>query len=437
MKLTDCIKMAFSDLNKRKLRTALTSFGIAIGAMLVILMAGLGQGIQTISNDQVKQMDTFRLINVQPQSIANKGHVEAKKIDSDALNKFKKIKGVSTLLASIDATAIEISLSNKTANKVSIHGSNLNFSIFSDAEINQFKSDKKKVKKYGSSEAIIAGSNLKKDDVNSALVGNALLKHLGITNYKSVIGKTVDVTVSFPKIEGMPQKQPLVQHLTVVGVVNNAYSLGRYTIITSDENAAQIQEYYTNGTNYINDKGYDDVTVECKTMADVTTVNNAIKKLGYVANSEGYYADTMNNILVILKVLLTAAGVIVLLVASIGVINTMSMAVHEKTKSIGVMKSVGASKKNIRRMFIVQSGSLGFVGGALGTVIAVFGGIIINQVLIAHNIGNLQAGMKMIDIRPSIVIFTMLFTIIVAMIAGIVPARKAARLNPVDSLRFE
>lgn len=436
MKLIDCIKMAFTDLNKRKLRTILTSFGIAIGAMLVILMSGLGQGIQTISNDQMKQMDTFKVINVQPKENSANNQSKDKKIDVATLNKFKGIKGVSNVLAAIDTTATEVSIDTKSAKKINIHGSNYNFPVFTDAEKNTLKSDKKKVKKYGSSKEIIAGSIINKNDKNSVLIGKSLLTKLGIKDYKNVIGKNIDIKVSFPKLEGIPEKTPLVLHLKVAGVVNSAYSLGKYTVTTSDEVAAQIQEYYGT-TDYINQKGYDTVSVECTAMADVTSVNNAITKIGYISNSQGSYADQMNSMLIIVKVLLTFAGVIVLLVASIGVINTMSMAVHEKTKSIGIMKAEGASKKNIRRMFVVQSGTLGLVGGTFGAIIAIVSGTIINKVLIAYNIGNLEAGMKIVDISISTVVFTMLFTIVVAMLAGVIPARKAAKLDPVDSLRFE
>ena len=244
MKLIDCIKMAFSDLNKRKMRTILTSFGIAIGTMLVILMSGLGQGIQTISNDQVKQMDSLKVINVQPKENSVKNQGKYKKIDVASLNKFKSIKGVSKVLAAIDTTATEVSIGNKSGKKISIHGSNLNFPIFTNAEKTELNSDKKKLKKYGSSEEIIAGSTINKNDNSSVLIGKSLLTKLGIKDYKSIIGKNIDITVSFPKIDGIAEKLPLILHLKVAGVVNNAYDLGKYTVTTSDETAAQIQEYY-------------------------------------------------------------------------------------------------------------------------------------------------------------------------------------------------
>lgn len=437
MKLSDNIKMAFSDLNKRKLRTALTSFGIAIGATLVIVMAGLGQGIQTISTDQVKNMDSFRQIAVKPQdNTAKKGSTKDKKIDQDMLNKFKGINGASDVSASIDTTATEVKIDNKIGKKVDIQGNNLNFSIVMNSEINQIKGDKDKVKKYGY-KYIIAGSSIKQGDNTSVLVGQGYLSKMGLKDYKSVVGKDIEIKVSFPVMQGVQQKEPLVIKAKVAGVVNRVYSSGKNVIITPDETAAKIQEYYMGSKDYIATKGYANVNVEAKTMEDVAKVNKQIKKLGYVTQAYESYADQMNSMLVIIKVLLTAAGIIVLLVASIGVINTMSMAVHEKTKSIGIMKAQGASKKNIRSMFVVQSGSLGFVGSAVGAIIALIGGAIGNQVIVANKIGGIEKGMTLIDIRISTVIFTILFTVAVAMIAGLVPAGKAAKLNPVDSLRCE
>ncbi|MFL0252738.1 ABC transporter permease [Clostridium neuense] len=436
MKLSDNIKMAFSDLNKRKLRTALTSFGIAIGSTLVIVMAGLGQGIQTVSNNQIKNMDTFREIVVKPQESLGKDKTKDKKIDQDILNKFKAIDGTSGVSASINTTAAEVKIDDKTGKNVNIQGNNLNFNIVMDGEKSQLKSDKEKVKKYGY-KYIIAGNSIKTGDTTSVLVGQGYLSKIGLTNYKGAVGKEVEIKVSLPKMQGMQEKAPLVIKAKVAGVVNRAYNSGRNVVIASDEMAAKIQEYYMGTKNYIQAKGYSNVTVEAKTMEDVAKVNKQIKKLGYITQAYEGYADRMNSGLIIIKVLLTAAGIIVLLVASIGVINTMSMAVHEKTKSIGIMKAQGASRKNIRAMFVVQSGSLGFVGSAVGTIIAVAGSAIANQVIVANKIGGIEEGMTLIDIRISTVVFTIVFTVVVAMIAGLVPAGKAAKLNPVDTLRFE
>lgn len=436
MKLIDCLKMAFSDLNKRKLRTTLTSLGIAVGTLLVILMAGLGQGIQKISADQIKQMDTFRIITVKPQDKASKDQAKHKTIDKEMLNKFKNINKVSTITASINTTVTEAKIGDKVGKNIQIQGNDLDYTIFTDAKKNEIKSDKEKVKKYGY-EPIIAGSIIKQGDKDSVLVGAGYLNKIGIKDYKSVIGKNIEMKVSLPNVPGIMQKQPIVINAKIAGVVNRNYETGKNVITTPDYMAAKIQEYYMNETDYMKNKGYDNVSVEAKTMQDVSKIDSEISKNGYVSQSEAGYADRMNTMLTIVKALLIAAGAIVLLVASIGVINTMTMSVYEKTKSIGIMKAEGASRKNIRRIFVVQSGSLGFIGGAVGSIIALIAAIIINKVMVMYKIGGIESGMKIIDVRISIIVYTLLFTVLVAIIAGIVPSRKAAKLNPVDSLRSE
>ncbi|MBV4445883.1 FtsX-like permease family protein [Clostridium tyrobutyricum] len=432
MKLADCLKMAFSDLNKRKLRTALTSFGIAVGAMLVILMAGLGQGIQQIGSDQIKQMDTMRIIKVMPKTTKEKD----KKIDEDTLDKFKKISGVTDVSASIDTEVGEVKLGSRTGKKVNVQGNNLKFNVFMDAKQNEIKSDKEKVKKYGY-RPIIAGDTMTRKNMDSVLVGQTYLNKIGIKDYKSVVGKEIDVVVSFPEIPGAPKKQPLLIKAKIAGVVNKLYDNGSNVITTSDSIAARIQEYYMSETDYINKKGYTTVNVEAKNMSDVTKVESAIKKMGYETQSQAGYADRMNTMFTIIKAILIAAGAIVLIVASIGVVNTMTMSVYEKTKSIGIMKAQGASKKSIRTMFTVQSGSLGFIGSIAGIAIALILGGIVNKVVAAYKIGGMEAGMKIVDIRASVLAFTIIFTILICVIAGIVPARRAAKLNPVDALRCD
>jgi len=403
MRFSDCLKMAFSDLGRRKIRTVLTSFGIAIGAMLVVLMAGFGQGIQKIAMDQIKQMDTMRIIQVKPEQNSSKNSQqnksEFKKIDNAVLDKFKSMKNVEEVSASIDTQIQETFINGKEISEVNVKGSNMELPIFLNSQQNEIKSDKK--------------------------------------DYKSIIGKNIEMRVYLPSIPGLPEKEPLVINAKVSGVVNKNYDNGKNVITASSKTAAKIQQYYTEEENYLEEKGYNNISVEVNTAEGVESVDSSIKKMGYVTSSQVESTKTLKTMMTIIKALLTAAGIIVLLVASIGVINTMTMAVYEKTKSIGIMKAEGASRKNISRMFTVQAGSLGFIGGLFGDVTAVVLGIVINKVVVMYNIGGIQPGMKIIDVNISVFVFTLLFTILVSVAAGMVPARRASKLNPVDSLRNE
>lgn len=440
MKFSDCLKMAFSDLGRRKIRTALTSFGIAIGAMLVVLMAGFGQGIQKIAMDQIKQMDTMRIIQVKPEQNSSKNSQENKsefkKIDNTVLDKFKSIKNVEEVSASIDTQIQEAFINGKEISKVNVKGSNLELPIFLNSQQNEIKSDKKKSKKYGYN-PIIAGRIIKQGDEDSVLLGQGLVNKAGIKDYKSIIGKNIEMRVYLPSIPGLPLKDPLIINAKVSGVVNKNYDNGKNVITASSKTAAKIQQYYTEEQNYMEEKGYNNISVEVNTTEGVEGVDSSIKKMGYVTNSQIESTKTLKTMMTIIKALLTAAGIVVLLVASIGVINTMTMAVYEKTKSIGIMKAQGASRRNISSMFTVQAGSLGFIGGLFGGITAFVLGIVINKIVVMYNIGGIQSGMKIIDVNISVFVFTLLFTILVSVAAGMVPARRASKLNPVDSLRNE
>ena len=440
MKFSDCLKMAFLDLGRRKIRTVLTSFGIAIGAMLVVLMAGFGQGIQKIAMDQIKQMDTMRIIQVKPEQNSSKNSQqnksEFKKIDNTVLDEFKSMKNVEEVSASIDTQIQKVFINEKEISEVNIKGSNLEFPIFLNSQQNEIKSDKKKSKKYGY-KPIIAGEIIKQGNEDSVLLGQGLADKAGIKDYKSIVGKNVEMRVYLPSIPGLPEKEPLVINAKVSGVVNKNYDNGKNVITASSKTAAKIQQYYTEEENYLEEKGYNNVSVEVNTAENVESIDSSIKKMGYVTNSQVESSKTLKTMMTIIKALLTAAGVIVLLVASIGVINTMTMAVYEKTKSIGIMKAQGASRKNISRMFQIQAGSLGFIGGLFGGIAALVLGFVINRIVVMYNIGGIQSGMKIIDVNISVLIFTLLFTILVSVVAGMVPARRASKLNPVDSLRNE
>lgn len=440
MKFSDCLKMAFSDLGRRKIRTVLTSFGIAIGAMLVVLMSGFGQGIQKIAMDQIKQMDTMRIIQVKPEQNSSKNSKqnksEFKKIDNTVLDKFKGMKNVEEVSASIDTQIQEVFINGKGISEVNVKGSNLELPIFLNSQQNEIKLDKKKSKKYGY-KSIIAGEVIKQGDEDSVLLGQGLADKAGIKDYKSIIGKNIEMRVYLPSIPGLPEKDPLIINAKVSGVVNKNYDNGKNVITASSKTASKIQQYYTEEENYLEEKGYNNISVEVNTTESVESVDSSIKKMGYVTNSQVESTKTLRTMMTIIKALLTAAGIVVLLVASIGVINTMTMAVYEKTKSIGIMKAQGASRKNISRMFTVQAGSLGFIGGLFGGITALVLGFVINRIVVVYNIGGIQPGMKIIDMNISVFVFTLLFTILVSVAAGMVPARRASKLNPVDSLRNE
>lgn len=447
--LIDSIKIGFNDLKKRKFRTALTSFSIAIGTMLLIVMFGLGEGVQKIYTDEIKQFDNYKVITVlnrepgttekNSEGIEERKQGEDKNINSSTLESIKNIEGVKSIVAENEIEATGIKIGDKTGKKISVLGRDLNNAVVNEASINTVKnSSKSKKKNKDTDEFIIAGKMLSKEDKNSVLIGQAYLDKIGITDYNSVIGKDVEINAEMPVIEGQENKTPFTQKSKIIGVINSNYEEG-YKIVTSGENLSKLQEYYTGEKDYLNSKGYSTVKVQCNSTDLVEKVNKEINdKLGYGTYASLDMTKEMKSTFTVVKALLIAAGVIVLLVSAIGVINTMTMTVYEKTKSIGIMKAQGASRGHINIIFLVQSGVLGFIGGVVGSILSVIAAIGLDKFVIGElskkGIDDIQ---KLFYTPIWAILAAIGFSILVCLIAGILPARRAAKLNPVDSLRYE
>ena len=443
MKFSDNISMAFRDLGRRKKRTFFTSLGITIGSILILLMVSLGLMLNQFLVGTINSGSNAKQITVNPlkadakmpsnskEAIENMPKwlkTNFKKMDNNTVNEISKINGVEGVKASIGATIVEVNYDNKIHyGNFRITGYDLNNDIYFNSEIQSAKSNSGN-KDFN---PIIVGQNLTKENKNDVLVGESLLSSLGVTNPKDIVGKTI--TIEINNINGTPVK-PFKKSFKVAGVMSKYMPNGN-DIVMGAANAADIAGFLQYTQSFMKTYGYNSITVEAKNINDVATITNDIKNIGYSATSNEATAkevsDSFNNITLVLSIL----GIIVLIVAAIGIVNTMVMAVNERAKSIGVMKSVGASNSEIRSMFIVQSGAIGFVGGVIGSIISLIIFRIITMAMEANfaSKGNSITIMK--NIPWWLVLGTIVFSVVIAVIAGIYPAHRASKLNPIDALR--
>jgi len=136
-----------------------------------------------------------------------------------------------------------------------------------------------------------------------------------------------------------------------------------------------------------------------------------------------------------MAVFLGAIAAISLLVGGIGIANTMFTSVLEKTKEIGIMKSIGAKNKDILAIFLINSGLIGLVGGVGGIIIGIFGSVYVGSFLASGN--GMMRGLSNTAITLPLLVGALGFSLIIGVIAGIIPAYRASRLSPVDALRYE
>ncbi|WP_346962550.1 FtsX-like permease family protein [Clostridium sp.] len=443
MKLKNNIKTAFRNLSRRKMRTFLTSFAVSIGTMLIILMVSLGVGVQKIIEDNLKTNASANVINVTPHRTnedgvrvdTNKEGEQSKQkiLDKDAFDKIKEIEGVKDLSVYTYVPSLDKKLMDKDIKDTAVLAYDLDYPIFTDNNIETVRIKEKKE----DLEPIIYGRMLKKEDKNSILVGKKLLDKLGINDAKSVIGKEITLTAKLPELSVMANIEPLVKNFKIVGVVGDKFPNSEQLIVSIDDSKDLLGHVYLN-ENYYKENGADKLEVTTKNIPDVSFVSDEITKMGYEATSIQSMIKNVKSIFTIANAVLAVIGIIIVFVASIGVVNTMTMSIYERTRSIGIMKALGCSRGDIRRLFIVESAAIGFIGGLIGVVFSLINTQIIKVVLD----GFLKA--KGINDVPNVfstpiwlVLGTMGFAILISIIAGFYPANKASKLNLVESLRYE
>ena len=137
-----------------------------------------------------------------------------------------------------------------------------------------------------------------------------------------------------------------------------------------------------------------------------------------------------------IQAVLGGIGAVSLFVAAIGITNTMMMSIYERTKEIGVMKVLGCDLRNIRSLFLMEAGFIGFIGGVIGLILSFILSVVINKV--AANANEYMAASGGISYIPIwLVLLSLVFAVMVGMVAGFFPARRAMRLSPLAAIRNE
>ena len=182
---------------------------------------------------------------------------------------------------------------------------------------------------------------------------------------------------------------------------------------------------------------YDSLTVRVKGPSQVKSVEDAIQALGFTTFSLLDATKSLRQVFAVFDLLLGIFGSLALAVASLGIINTLVMAILERRREIGILKALGAADRDIRRLFFAEAGVMGLVGGILGVAL---GWLIGSALTFGTNVYLRRQELPPIDLSSIpwwMVAGAIGFSVLVSLAAGIYPASRAAKLNPVEALRYE
>ena len=269
---------------------------------------------------------------------------------------------------------------------------------------------------------------------NQVVLPDDYVSLLGFSNASDAVGKQISLRVR-QTLGGLETNT-----FTIVAVLTNPSTLinpGNITttLLVSPAAAKSIYDFVNSGT--INYERYLNATVRIKdgtNQAKLTAAENAIKQAGYGVMSAKDLQATITQIVNVLQIIILVFGMIALIASFFGVVNTQYISVLERTREIGLMKALGMSRRSVSRLFIVEAAWIGVIGALIGSGVAIILGTSLNPWISEQiNFGS----SRLLEFHAVQVIGLIIFLTLIALIAGLLPARKAAKLDPIEALRTE
>jgi putative ABC transport system permease protein len=437
MKFKEYVLMALRDLSKRKGRTFLTSLGITIGTLLIVTMVGLGTGVQNFMTATVNDEDNARSISVMPMKYFTDEEADQadmstfeedyfKKIDDEFIQKIKDTDRAETIVAAINYAPDTLKFSDKEySGNINCVGYNEEANVYPDYIIERVRHDEED----DSLNPLKAGTKVT-PNVGEIVIGEELLSQLKLTE-EQVLNNELELVIKSANGMEIPQ---VSKKLKVVGIIDKHFSDGKKLVLDAKD-VAELKGYSTIQKDYMGNKGYDSVEIAAKDVSNVEPLTEKIKELGYYSTSSIEMAKSVEETLDGVNTAFAVLGIIVLVVAAIGIVNTMSMAVLERTRSIGVMKSLGADCNAIRTIFLVQSSLIGLIGGLVGTGLGMGINAIAQMVVNSKIIEESMNATISVGLPWYWLLIILGFAVVIALISGIYPANRASKLDPIEALR--
>lgn len=394
MRISQIFRITWSNLKGKRVRTILTILGIAVGMGAIVFLVSLGYGLQQFTIKRISSISSLSTLTV------SQGKTISIILDSSMIKKIEKINGVEKVV-SVLASGGVVKFGDKKLDIVAI-GTGSDYFIYEDTKF-------------------IAGNGFS-DNENKIVVSSALVKNMG-EDFSSVISKEVFLSVNFKDKNGKYLAKDL--KVVIAGVVDDETSIFAYYPIKL------IEELIDENT------VFSSLKAKVQTRESVMNVKKEIENMGFSVAS---IAETVKQIDVVfryVRIILATFGAIALLVAAIGMFNTMTIALLERTRDIGIMKAVGVNNKDIYLMFLLESVLISSLGGILGSGFGTAFSYLVNAGI------NYLA--KIVGAEPVILFSTplsfigiiIIFSIFVGILTGIYPSRRAANINPLDALRYE
>ena len=434
MRLTDIIKRANHNLWCNRSRTILTTLAITVGSLTIMLTVGINAGVNGYIDKQVESTGGNDIIEVMPKGIADRMS-SMMTLGATEVQEYRSNQGQNQQVSLTDRDLAGIKrLKGVKLAKLS--------DLLYPSYITR---DRDEAKKYKLTVGPLAASSIKLDlaagrsvridgSEAEAILPDRYLEPLGFSSAKQAIGQMVRVGVPH-RLGGQIDEVKI----RIVGVQNQSI-VGFGRVFLNDAAGRLIRSAYLTGMPEALQSQHGLIIIQVKpgyeSKEKLAQIKQELANMGYSSISEDDYISSIKLFFNAITVILTIFGVIALITASIGIVNTLLMSVQERTREIGLMKAMGLSSGRIFALFSLEAVSLGFWGGMLAAGLAVAIKQTVNPWAGRNFLSGLP-GFNLIELDPLYVGAIVMIVMVVAFLAGTLPAKRATKQDPIQALRYE
>ncbi len=403
MQLRDIALLSTRMFKTNPARTWLTIAGMGVGTGAVVTLVGLGFGLQNIILEQIVLGDTLRSLSVQNPPARTVVLTESTLAELRAIPNVKDVAAMASYPALITMEGL--------SGNVFLQGASQPYFNYTGA-VFVARADEKQKNIYASGQ-------------NTVVLSKAVMKLFNIKEPKDVMGKKVTFRVFVPRPDTTDTDQlDMGKEYTVVGVTNEENFIAAIIPLTELQTHLVVEQY-EKAQVFVSDIQYLDVT-----QAEVV-------KKGFTVTALSKTVDQAKKIFQGIQAVLAVFGGIALMVSAIGMFNTMTVTLLERTGEIGVMRTLGASSGDIQILFVSEAVIVGFLGGVMGILFGLTIGFSLNTMMnvAASNFGGKSVSLFAFPLW--FLTFIASFSAIVGFLTGVFPARRAAALNPLDAIRYK
>lgn len=456
MKARDLITVCLQNLSRHKARTLLTVLGVIVGCCSVVIMISIGIGMKEAQEKALAQMGDLNIIQV----YASGRGAKAAKINKKTIEEMKGLAGVEAITPRLSGDSVPITLFGDSgkrykAENVTIVGIDLSTAKTMGYKLTQgnWQSGKKDRVYVGQNLAYMFEDTKRPAGNNTVDMYSGQLDEKGMPVTPPPYFDIMKSPLTMELYSGKEDGKKVVQKLEIAGRLKEDFGKGDETsmgMVMSLELYQSLLEQQSRlaGKKWDSRKGYQSALVKVKEIGSVARIEKEVKKMGLRTSSLESIRKPLEQEARQKQMMLGGLGAISLFVAALGITNTMIMSISERTREIGVMKSLGCFVRDVRKIFLLEAGCIGLLGGIAGSVLS-YGISLVMNLAAAH--GGASASMGMMgdfgDVsdaatRLSVIpwwltLFAIVFSVAIGVGAGYYPANKAVGIPALEAIKHD